>query len=437
MVPMLNLSVFLDDAAREVPDRPALVRDESVLTYDAVNALANQLAGALQADGVEPGQRVALSCPNIEWFPIVYYGILKAGAAVVPLNVLLKPREIAYHLEDSGAATYLCFAETSELPLGEMGHEAFAQVDGCRTMVVLPADLTAPSPLEGVPTFLDFAAGQPTTFTSADTRAEDTAVILYTSGTTGQPKGAELTHSNMVLNARLSDTMYPTTEPDTHLVTLPLFHSFGQTVQLNGGFYKQGTLVLMPRFAADEALQLMARHEVSFFAGVPTMYWAMLDADTGDLDLPGIAARLRIAISGGSAMPANVLRRFEERFGVTILEGYGLSETSPVVTFNRLDRPAKPGTVGLPVWGVSVRVVDASDQDVPVGEQGEILVRGHNVKAFVVREAGASVTEDELVAWSKAQMASYKYPRQVEFVDELPMNATGKILKRALRPAAL
>ncbi|HEY8547375.1 MAG TPA: long-chain fatty acid--CoA ligase [Acidimicrobiales bacterium] len=517
---MLNLSVFLDDSAREVPDRTAVIRGEASYTYGQVHTLASQLAGALVAAGIEPGQRVALSCPNLEWFPVAYYGILKAGAVVVPLNVLLKPREIAYHLEDSQASAYLCFAGLPDLPMGQMGYEGFQQASGCHTMVLLPADITAPSPFEGVPTFFDFVADQPPTFDTVATNADDTAVILYTSGTTGQPKGAELTHANMVLNARLAEQLYPVPEDhDTFLVTLPLFHSFGQTCLMNSGFYKQGTLVLLPRFTPTDALQLMQTHGVSVFAGVPTMYWAMLNADLGEagVTIEGVTARLRVAISGGAALPMEVLTGFQERFGVKILEGYGLSETSPVATFNRYDKPTKPGTVGPAVWGVRVRVVDSEDRDVPTGEQGEVVIKGHNVmkgylgrpeataealrggwfhtgdvgfldedgyltitdrvkdmivrggynvypreveevlmthpavslvavvgvphdrlgeeiKAFVVPSEGASVEADELIAWAKSQMADYKYPRQVEFLDELPMNATGKILKRELRP---
>jgi long-chain acyl-CoA synthetase len=518
---MLNLSVFLDDSAREVPERPAVVRGDTVLTYGQVDALANQLANALVAGGIAPGQRVALSCPNLEWFPVAYYGILKAGAVVVPLNVLLKGREIAYHLEDSGASAYLCFAGLPDLPMGQMGHEGFRRVDACRTMVLLPADPLAPSPIEGVPTFFEYVAGQPPTCDSVATAADDTAVVLYTSGTTGQPKGAELSHANMVINARLSEQLYRSPDDhDTFLVTLPLFHSFGQTCLMNSGFYQQGTLVLLPRFTPDAALQLMQAHGVSVFAGVPTMYWAMLNADVegAGIDIAEVTRNLRVAISGGAALPMEVLNGFQERFGVSILEGYGLSETSPVATFNRSDRPTKPGTVGPAVWGVSVRVVDSDDRDVPTGEPGEVVIRGHNVmkgylgrpeataealrggwfhtgdigvldedgylsitdrvkdmivrggfnvypreveevlmthpgvslvavvgvpddrlgeevKAFVVVAEGAAVEAAELVAWAKEQMADYKYPRQVEFLSELPMNATGKILKRELRPS--
>jgi long-chain acyl-CoA synthetase len=235
---------------------------------------------------------------------------------------------------------------------------------------------------------------QPTTFETVATSSDDTAIILYTSGTTGQPKGAELSHSNMLLNARLSETMYPRVDNEVHLVTLPLFHSFGQTVQLNAGLYNQSALVLLPRFTPDAALHLMEQENVTFFAGVPTMYWAMLNYPAANnYDLEKIARNLRICISGGSAMPVEVMRAFEEKFKVKILEGYGLSETSPVATFNRLDRPNKPGSIGLPVWGISVRIVDGNDNDVGTNEVGEIVIRGHNVmKGYYKRpEATAQV----------------------------------------------
>lgn len=513
---MLNLCLLLEDSAREVPDRPALVFGDLVLTYAQVDSLSTMLAGALAARGIGLGDRVALSSPNVPMFPIAYYAILKTGAAVVPLNVLLKAREIAYHLEDSRAKAYLCFEGTPELPMGQAGYAGFNEVDSCEHFILMTADPAGPSPIEGVPTLGQVIASAPPGFDSAMTPADATAVVLYTSGTTGKPKGAELTHSNMVLNARLSDLMYDRADHDVHLVTLPLFHSFGQSVQLNAGFYNRSTLVLLARFTPEAALSEMQRNGVTVFAGVPTMYWALLNADTSGYDLDAITSKLRLACSGGSALPADVLERFETKYGVPILEGYGLSETSPVATFNRIDRVRKPGSVGLPVWGVSIRVVDEKDNDVPQGELGEICIKGHNImkgyldrpeataeairngwfhtgdigrfdedgylyiadrvkdmvirggfnvypreieevlmthpevslaavigvpddrhgeeiKAFVVRAPGATVTEDELVAWSKKNMADYKYPRMVEFRDELPMNATGKILKRELR----
>ena len=448
---------------------------------------------------------------------IAYYGILKAGAAVLPLNILLKSREIAYHLADADARAYFCQEGTPELPIGQLGYTAFQEVESCQHFFLLPNEPGAPSSIPGVTTLDELMAEQPTTFEAVATSPEDTAVILYTSGTTGKPKGAELTHLNMLLNARLSDTMYPRADHDVHLITLPLFHSFGQSVQMNAGLYNRATLVLLPRFSPDAAFRLMEEEHVTIFAGVPTMYWALLHYPKADqYDLQTIARTLRLAISGGAAMPVEVMRAFNEKFNVHIIEGYGLSETSPIATFNRLDREAKPGSIGFPVWGVQVRLVDAHDQDVETGEVGEIVIRGHNVmkgyykrpeataeamrhgwfhtgdvarrdaegylyivdrvkdmiirggfnvypreieevlmmhpavslaavigvpherhgeevKAFVILKSGATLSEVELVAWSKQNMADYKYPRLIEFRTELPMTATGKVLKSELR----
>ncbi len=514
---MLNLAILLEDSAREVPERTAIVCGDTTLSYAQVNAAANQIANGLVQAGIKKGDTVALSCPNMPYFPIVYYGILKAGAVVVPLNILLKGREIAYHLRDASAKAYFCFEGTPELPLGETGFTAFQEVDSCEHFFLITANPSAPSPHASARTLEMLMHDQPDRFETVATHPDDTAVILYTSGTTGQPKGAELSHLNMLLNARLSDTMYPRADHDVHLITLPLFHSFGQTVQMNTGFYNRATLVLLPRFTPDAALRLMEQQNVTFFAGVPTMYWALLNhPGAGKYDLGKIARNLRLCISGGAAMPVEVMRAFEEKFGVKILEGYGLSETSPVATFNRLDRERKPGSIGLPVWGVSVRIVDQNDQDVGVNQVGEILIRGHNVmkgyykrpeataeamrhgwfhtgdvgrrdeegyiyivdrvkdmvirggfnvypreieevlmthpavslaavigvshprhgeevKAFVILKEGAKVTEAELVAWAKENMADYKYPRIIEFRTALPMTATGKILKQELR----
>ena len=377
---MINLAVLLEDSAREAPGRTAIIFNDIKLPYAAVNAAANQIANGLVGLGIKPGDKVALTCPNLPFFPLVYYGILKAGAVVVPLNVLLKGREIAYHLQDSDAKAYFCFQGTPDLPMGQFGYEGFQQIDGCEHFFMITIDPAGPSPIEGTKTLGQLMYGKSPAFDTVATHADDTAVILYTSGTTGSPKGAELSHANMIFNARLADTMYQRADNDVHLVTLPLFHSFGQSVQMNAGFYNRNALSLLPRFDPDTALSIMERDNVTIFAGVPTMYWAMLNHPNPEkFDLEKIARNLRLAVSGGSAMPVEVMRAFGEKFKVEILEGYGLSETSPVATFNRLDRPAKPGSVGLPTWGVSVRVVDINDNDVPQGEMGEIVIKGHNI----------------------------------------------------------
>jgi long-chain acyl-CoA synthetase len=514
---MLNLATLLENSARERPDHLAIIFNEMKFPYSAVNAAANQIANGLTAIGIQPGDKVAISCPNLPYFPLVYYGILKAGAVVVPLNVLLKPREIAYHLQDSDAKAYFCFEGTDQLPMGQMGYAGFQETESCQHFFLMTANPAGPSPIDGVKTLGTFMYNQPPTFATVQTQADDTAVILYTSGTTGQPKGAELSHMNMIMNARLSDNMYEQIQDDVHLVVLPLFHSFGQTVQMNAGFYNGHTLSLLPRFDPDAVLGIMQRDNVTVFAGVPTMYWALLNHPGADkYDLGKIASNLRLCASGGAAMPVEVMKAFEEKFNVTILEGYGLSETSPVASFNRADRVRKPGSIGLPVWGVDLKIFDELDSEVAPGELGEIVIRGHNVmkgyykrpqatadafrkgwfhtgdigridedgyiyivdrvkdmvirggfnvypreveevlmshpaislaavigvpneklgeevKAFVVLKEGAELTEQELIAWSKENMADYKYPRMVEFRDTLPMNATGKILKIELR----
>jgi long-chain acyl-CoA synthetase len=200
----------------------------------------------------------------------------------------------------------------------------------------------------------------------------------------------------MVHNALLANRTFGPHPHDVHLVTLPLFHSFGQSVQMNAGFATRATLVLVPRFEPGPALSLMQQEQVTFFAGVPTMYWALLTcADADRFDLEKIAGAMRIAVSGGAALPVEVMQRFEDRFGVPVLEGYGLSETSPVATFNRVDRPRRPGSVGLPVWGVEVRVVRDDGSEAGVDEPGEVTVRGHNVmKGYLGRPEATAAAMD-------------------------------------------
>ena len=376
---MLNLTVLLEDSARNVPERCAVICGETRLTYTEVNERANQVANALKNIGIGRGDKVALSCPNIPFFPIIYYGILKTGAVVVPLNILLKSREIAYHLADSDAKAYFCFEGAADLPIGAEGFKSFTETATCENFILVTSDATTKSPYPDAETYSELVENQSSTFESALTNADDTAVILYTSGTTGQPKGAELTHLNMLLNARLSDTMYPRAEHDVHLITLPLFHSFGQTVQMNAGFYNRATNVLLPRFSPEAALDAMQKHDVTIFAGVPTMYWALLNfADADKFDLAKIEKNLRLCFSGGASLPVEVLKGFEEKFNTKVIEGYGLSETSPIAVFNEPDN-ARAGSIGFPTWGIEIRVVDDNGNDVADGELGEILIRGHNI----------------------------------------------------------
>ncbi|WP_028659230.1 long-chain-fatty-acid--CoA ligase [Nocardioides insulae] len=383
-MPSYNLASLLEDSATRYPERIALVLGDTRLTYAQVDAAANQVANLLVSRGIVPGDKVALSCPNLPYFTIVYYGILKAGAAVVPLNVLLKSREVAYHLEDSDAKALFAFEGTPELAIGKEAFEGFNQVEGCDNFFVITADPTAASPLEGATTFAQGVAQQPPTFSSVQTDEDDTAVILYTSGTTGQPKGAELRHRNMRDNALAGADLFgaDADRPDTYLCVLPLFHSFGQSVIQNCAFAFGGTVVMLPRFEPAPALGLMLKEGVTFFAGVPTMYWGLLGALDDTVDVATLAKNLRVAAAGGSALPVEVHHEFEKRFGVTILEGYGLSETSPVASFSPFGGKPRVGSIGVPIPGVEMKLLEPGTWDEVEWTPdaiGEIAIKGHNI----------------------------------------------------------
>jgi long-chain acyl-CoA synthetase len=494
---MANLGSVLEQAAASQPDRPAIRMDQMVLTYARLHDAAARVTALLYAAGVGPGDRVGLMVPNIPAFPIVFYGALGAGAIVVPMNPLLKGREVAYYLSDSGAKVLFAWHDFA-------GEAAKGAADaGAQMISVDEPDLAGP--LAGL-----------TPHTSwADAAADDDAVILYTSGTTGTPKGAQLTHGGLARNARLTaETLLNNNPDDVMMGCLPLFHVFGLTCGLNATVTAGGTLTLLPRFDPGKALEIIERDAVTIFEGVPTMYAAMLHHPDAD---PSRAATLRVCVSGGAAMPVEILRGFEAKFGCVILEGYGLSETSPVASFNHPDKPRKPGSVGTPVEGVEMRLVGTDGATVPAGEVGEIAIRGHNVmkgywgrpdataeaipdgwfrtgdlarvdedgyyfivdrkKEMIIRggynvypreieevlhehpavaeaavvgiphpelgeevgaaialKPGATATPEELRAFAKERVAAYKYPRRVWLVDELPKGPTGKILRRAVRP---
>jgi long-chain acyl-CoA synthetase len=381
----LNLVSILDHGALMMPERGAVTCAGRTLTYGQLEHQAQRVAAALTELGIGPGEHVALSCPNVPWFPIAYYGILKAGAVVVPLNVLLKPREVAYHLKDSDAKALIAFEGSAELPLASIAKAACDEAR-CRHLLVMMTAPDAPSPIPGLPTLSEAMRAAPAApFGTRRRRMDDTAVILYTSGTTGHPKGAELTHANMLLNAAATRDMFqPAMQggmaQDVVLITLPLFHSTAQTCQMNAGLLGGMRLVLLPRFDPATVLETMEKEQVGFWTAVPTMYWALLQhVKTAGVDPRPIAAHLKLCASGGAAMPLELMRNFEAVFGGKILEGYGLSETAPVACFNQLYRPTKPGTVGQPIIGVEVQCVDEQERFVPAGQPGEIVIRGPNI----------------------------------------------------------
>ncbi|MDB5137382.1 MAG: lcfB [Mucilaginibacter sp.] len=376
---MLNLSVILEDSAKRYSAKAAFTFMDITLSYAQINDAANQVANGLKATGIKAGDKVALSCFNLPYFPIIYFGILKIGAVVVPLNCLLKKDEIEYHLKDSDAKAYFCFTGTPDFPLGEIGYAAFSAVQECRYFFMIMPVPGMPSNIDGTRTLSDLMERQSPLFETYQSNAEDTCVIIYTSGTTGQPKGAELTHSNLLLNATMICDLMNCDTDDVGLIVLPLFHIFGMTVMMNAGIYKGRSNILLTRFDAETVFDMMQKHKVTLFAGVPTMYWGLLNYTNSKFDYESIAKNLKICCSGGASLPVKVLEDFERRFNVPIIEGYGMSEGSPVVTFNQLKTLRKPGSIGKPFWGVEVKLVDVEGAEVPVGEKGELLYRGHNV----------------------------------------------------------
>jgi long-chain acyl-CoA synthetase len=490
----MNLADLVVRSARSHPDKVAVRLDDATLTYEQLDTASKLVAGFLAEQGVVPGARVGLMLPNVPHWAVLYYGILRAGAVAVPMNPLLKEREVAHCLGDSGAQ--LLFVWHGFLDEAQAG----AKLVGADTVAVdpgtFPGLLRSCTPVDGV------AVREP----------DDTAVVLYTSGTTGQPKGAELTHANLHRNVEIivSELMHVVAD-DVIFGGLPLFHVFGQTCGLNASVAAGATLTLLPRFEPTAALTVLARDRVTVFEGVPTMFGALVNHPHRDqFDV----SALRVCASGGAAMPVEVMSEFELAFGCVVLEGYGLSETSPAVTFN-LVGARKPGSIGTPVSGVEVRIVDDRGEEVATGELGEIVIRGHNVmkgywgrpdataeairdgwfhsgdigrvdedgfffivdrkKDLVIRggynvypreieevlyehtavaeaavigmphpdlgeevaavvalKPGAAVSPDDLRTYVKERVAAYKYPRVVQVVAALPKGATGKILKREI-----
>jgi long-chain acyl-CoA synthetase len=491
---MANFAQELKAAAGEHPDKPAVKLDDVVLSYGVLDAAVARAAGMLRAKGVEAGDRVGMQLPNVPYFPIVYFGALRLGAVVVPMNPLLKDREVAYHLSDSGAKLLVAWHGFAEAAQG--GCESA----GAECVLVAPGE------------FEELLGGADPVEETVDREDDDAAVIIYTSGTTGTPKGATLTHANIASGAEVARELVGAGPDDVAVATLPLFHVFGMNSVMNCSIRARGLLTLIPRFEPGKALEVIARDGATMFAGVPTMFSALLhhpDREAHDV------SSLGLCVSGGSAMPVELLRGFDEAFGCKILEGYGLSETTGMSSFNLPDRERKPGSIGLPTGGTEMKVVDDDGNEVAQGEPGEIVTRGPFVmkgywgkddateevmrggwfhtgdiatideegyffivdrkKDLIIRggynvypreieealyehpavreaavvgiphdslgeEVGAAValkdgceaTPDDLRAFMKDRVAAYKYPRVIWLVDELPKGPTGKILKREI-----
>jgi long-chain acyl-CoA synthetase len=354
----LSLATILAESAVRHSARTAIVFEHERITYRDLWQQTRQYAAALAAEGIGPDDRVAILMPNVPDFPRAYFAVLALGAVVVPVHGLLTADEVAFVLRDSQAKALVCAG-----PLLAVGSQACEQT-GTRCLTPEHLAAAATQPIRGY----------------EPREAGDDAVILYTSGTTGAPKGAILTHGNVLWNVQvIAHDLMRASSDDVLLGALPLFHCFGQVVVMNVGLLVGACIVLVARFDGDRALELMEKEGVTIWAGVPTMHIALIAA----AERHPRKLALRLVKSGGAPLPVAVLERFESIFRVPIFEGYGLSETSPVASFNQPCFGRKAGTVGCAVWGVDVEIAHAEIDDrielLPDGELGEIVIRGHNV----------------------------------------------------------
>jgi long-chain acyl-CoA synthetase len=374
-----NLATILTETALASPDAPVHLADGTATTYRELDARSDRFAAGLGDAGLRRGQVVALQLPNIPQFLVAYFGALKAGMVVLPLNPLLMAPELEYHLGDSSAAVLIGFegihAEASKaceklgIPLYLVGSGQGPLPEGTRPVSeLMPAGRGG----EVVPR-----------------AADDTAVLIYTSGTTGKPKGAELTHFQLYMNCTIAGQLFGARPDDVTLAVLPFFHVFGLSSVINVSVRYGGCLSIVPRFAPAAVLNTLEAGRCTVIVGVPTMLHALAQLDVGGRDL----GSLRVAVSGGASLPEDIMRGFEDKFGIEVLEGYGLSETASSCSFNR------PGdrrvlSIGKPLWGVTMRVGDAGDRPLPPGREhvGEILVRGHNVMKGYLGQPEATAT---------------------------------------------
>lgn len=511
----MNLSSRLGETAKNYYDKPAYIFQGNVCTYAELDGAVTKFADGLEKLGIKKGDHIALVLGNTPHFVIGFYGALRLGATVIPINPIYTPAEIGYILGNGDVRAVI----TLDLlvPLFERINEHLPKVEHlivCETPEGENSeiDVSKLSVYPELKSFTSVVGSGDLSFVGPTLADEDVAVILYTSGTTGKPKGAMLTHRNLYSNARDVAEYLKISEQDRVITTLPMFHVFCLTVALNAPLMNGGTMLIVPKFSPKEIFQIAREHEATVFAGVPTMYNFLLQYPEGN---PEDLSTLRLCISGGAAMPVALLKGFEQKFNVLVSEGYGLSEASPVTCFNPLDRPRKPGSIGTSIINVENKVINENGDEVSVGQVGELIVRGPNVMkgyykmpeesnatlrngwlytgdlarmdeegyfyivdrkkdmiivggynvypreveevlynhpdvveaavlgvpdpnqgeavlCYVVKK-NVSLTEENLLDYCREHLAKYKLPSKIEFIEELPKNTTGKILRRALK----
>ncbi|GMB08833.1 fatty acid--CoA ligase family protein [Thermolongibacillus altinsuensis] len=506
----MNLVSRLEQIAQEKPQKVAYVFGQTESTYRELNGAVMKFASGLEKIGISKGDHVALLLGNSPYFVISLYGAMRVGATVIPINPIYTPDEISYILNNGDVKAVI--ALDLLVPTLAKMMERIPQVEHiiiCETPQGKENGIVLPEKMKSFTTIIEQGD---TPFEGPSLADDDVAVILYTSGTTGKPKGAMLTHKNLYSNAQDVANYLKFNESDRVIATLPMFHVFCLTVALNAPLMNGGTVLIIPKFSPAEIFKIAREKKATVFVGVPTMYNFLYQYPDGKAE---DFATVRLCISGGASMPVALLKNFEKKFQVIVSEGYGLSEASPVTCFNPLDRPRKPGSIGTSVINVENKVVNEFGEEVPVGEVGELIVRGPNVmkgyykmpeetahtirdgwlytgdlakmdeegyfyivdrkkdmiivggynvypreveevlyshpdiveaavigvpdpnfgeavKCFVVSK-NPNLTEQELIAYCSEHLAKYKLPSSIEFLEEIPKNTTGKILRRALK----
>lgn len=363
---MSDLIERMDAVTRLMGDRPAVLTDSATIRHQKFQETATIMAAALQHLGIQKGDRVALYAANGMEFALLYVAVVRAGAVLVPVNLLINPREIAYILKDAGVRALL--VQTSLLPRVK---DILQDLEALSVVVEIEE---SQSPFENLKPLLSPEGGWVKPSIDPD---EDLVVILYTSGTTGFPKGAMLTHANLVANAdSVHVAMRWRRGIDRVLVVLPMFHAFAATVGLWTPLMNGCALIPIQGFDPEGMARTIDRHQATIFLGVPSLYSVLLKLRD---DRVRLFQTLRFGIAGGAAMPVSVLEAFQKKFGIRVYEGDGPTECSPVTCVNPIDGVSKPGTVGLPVPGVEMRIVDDEGLPLKEGEVGEIAVRGRNV----------------------------------------------------------
>lgn len=511
----MNLLSRFEESAKNFATKPAYYFMDQTCTYAELDGAISKFASGLEKLGVKPGDHIALLLGNSPHFVISLYGALRLGVTVIPVNPIYTSDEIGYILNNGDVKVVI--ALDLAIPLVEKMHTFLPKIEHyvfCETSPTSSVEskikaLSGSSKMKSFSTVLD--SGN-LTFKGPELNDDDTAIILYTSGTTGKPKGAMLTHKNLYSNAKDVSEYLKINSDDKVVAVLPMFHVFCLTVALNAPLLSGATLLIAPKFSPREIFEGVKENQATVFAGVPTMYNFLLQYPDGN---PEDLKSLRLCISGGASLPVALLKNFEQKFNVVVSEGYGLSEASPVTCFNPLDRPRKPGSIGTSILRVENKVINELGEEVPVGEVGELIVRGPNVmkgyykmpeetaaairngwlhtgdlarmdedgyfyivdrkkdlilvggynvypreveeviynhsdvvevavlgipdpnlgeavKAFVVSK-NPELTTEQLLDYCREHLAKYKIPSSIEFIEELPKNTTGKILRRALK----